>query len=384
MKYIGDFVEDATVNIFFTTNDGSGGAVDPSSAFEAADVRIYKGSSATQKATANGLTMTSPFDSVTGLHCLTIDTSIDTGDTGFWTAGADYTVVLVPDETVDSQTVVAVLAQFSIENRNRKADLRQIGGSAVNTSSAQLGVNVVQAGGTAWGSGAITAGVIAPDAIGASELATDAVTEIAAGVWGAATRTLTAIDEDATTLDLDATIRAAVGMASADLDTQLDAILADTAEIGTAGAGLTAIPWNAAWDAEVESEVADALAAYDPPTHAELQARTLAAADYATASDLATVDSNVDAILVDTGTTIPGLIGALNNISTADILAAGDVDGFSIEESLKLILATQVGKLSGAATTTITIRAADDSKDRITATVDESGNRTAVTLDADG
>lgn len=83
----------------------------------------------------------------------------------------------------------------------------------------------------------------------------------AADVWAAGTRTLTAFDEDATTLDLDATIRAAVGLASANLDTQLDAIptaaenraemdsnstkladiLTDTAEIGAAGAGLTNI-----------------------------------------------------------------------------------------------------------------------------------------------
>lgn len=39
----------------------------------------------------------------------------------------------------------------------------------------------------------------------------------------------------------------------------IDAILLDTAEIGTAGAGLTAVPWNATWDAQVQSEVADAL-----------------------------------------------------------------------------------------------------------------------------
>lgn len=38
-------------------------------------------------------------------------------------------------------------------------------------------------------------------------------------------------------------------------------ILVDTAEIGAAGAGLTAVPWNAAWDAEVESEVNDGLVA---------------------------------------------------------------------------------------------------------------------------
>lgn len=33
----------------------------------------------------------------------------------------------------------------------------------------------------------------------------------------------------------------------------------DTSEIGAAGAGLTAVPWNASWDTEVQSEVFDAL-----------------------------------------------------------------------------------------------------------------------------
>ena len=37
--------------------------------------------------------------------------------------------------------------------------------------------------------------------------------------------------------------------------------------IGAAGAGLTAIPWNVAWDAEVQSECADALVAYGASTH---------------------------------------------------------------------------------------------------------------------
>jgi len=39
----------------------------------------------------------------------------------------------------------------------------------------------------------------------------------------------------------------------------VQAILVDTAVIGALGAGLTAIPWNASWDAEVQSEVVDAL-----------------------------------------------------------------------------------------------------------------------------
>src|SRR3972149_322220 len=41
----------------------------------------------------------------------------------------------------------------------------------------------------------------------------------------------------------------------------VQAILVDTAVIGALGAGLTAIPWNASWDTEVQSEVDDALVA---------------------------------------------------------------------------------------------------------------------------
>lgn len=97
----------------------------------------------------------------------------------------------------------------------------------------------------------------------------------------------------------------------------LDDIEAQTDDIGVAGAGLTAIPWNASWDAEVQSEVADALTAYDPPTNAEMEARTLASASYATAAALATVDSNVDAILVDTGTTLDGKIDTIDTVVDA-------------------------------------------------------------------
>lgn len=156
-------------------------------------------------------------------------------------------------------------------------------------------------------------------------------THSAADVWAVGTRTLTGLDEDATTIDLDATIRTAIGLATANLDTQLADIptvsefdartlaaadyfdpAADTVanvttvatttnltnlpaitanwltaaglaadavseiqsglatstalstlatQVGTAGNGLTAVPWNAAWDAEVQSEVQDAIEA---------------------------------------------------------------------------------------------------------------------------
>jgi len=45
------------------------------------------------------------------------------------------------------------------------------------------------------------------------------------------------------------------------VNAKLDVIEAQTDDIGTAGAGLSAIPWNAAWDAEVQSEVQDAIEA---------------------------------------------------------------------------------------------------------------------------
>jgi len=68
------------------------------------------------------------------------------------------------------------------------------------------------------------------------------------------------------------------------------------------GSFLAAIPWNAAWDAEVQSECTDALNAYDPPTNAEMVARTLVSASYATAASVA--DAVWDEIL--SGHTVSG------------------------------------------------------------------------------
>ena len=79
----------------------------------------------------------------------------------------------------------------------------------------------------------------------------------------------------------------------------------------------------------------------------------------------------------------------LDNIPTSseiatEILAAGDVDGYSLEGTLKLCLAALAGKISGAGTGTITIRSADDTADRIVATTDLKGNRLSITIDEAG
>lgn len=111
MNYPEDFT---TVPLYFVTATHTGAPVAPSSAFEAADVLIYKNGGVAQKTTTNGITMTSPFDSITGLHRVLIDTSNDTGDAGFWEAGAVYTVILNADETVDGITPLVEIGTFGI------------------------------------------------------------------------------------------------------------------------------------------------------------------------------------------------------------------------------------------------------------------------------
>jgi len=176
---------------------------------------------------------------------------------------------------------------------------------------------------------------------------------------------------------------------------------------------------------------ASALATYDPPTKAELDAAVLPLALEATAQD----------ILVDTGTTIPGtlatiagyidtevasIISAIADLPTnselatalagaddavlaavadvptnAELAAAlaplaletsvqdvkaqtdlipGTADGYTWAERELLVSSAAMGLSDGFGTPTIHYRALDDSKDRITATVN-AGNRTAVTLD---
>jgi hypothetical protein len=139
------------------------------------------------------------------------------------------------------------------------------------------------------------------------------------------------------TAPLDAAgVRSAVGLANADLDTQLGTIdnLVDDLE-----ARLTALR-----------------AANLDNLDATISSR-LASVSYSAAP---TANQNADAWLDRT-----------DGIET----------GYTPRQVLRLIVAALAGELSGAATTTITLRNITDTKARITATVDADGNRTAVTYD---
>lgn len=122
----------------------------------------------------------------------------------------------------------------------------------------------------------------------ATEMAS-AFTEIKGATWSSATDTLEHIRDKQSDIETD----------TQDLQTQ----------IGTDGAGLTNIPWNSAWDAEVQSECTDALNAYDPPTATEMNARTLPSASYATAAALSTHDGKLDTV----DTVVDGIQADLSN-----------------------------------------------------------------------
>ncbi len=107
-------------------------------------------------------------------------------------------------------------------------------------------------------------------------------------------------------------------------------------------------------------------------------------------------EASLLATLVGVGTASNVNLNAKGNIS-ADVtpftelspesLAAAILDKSNVEsnltvrEALKLLSAVLAGEVSGGGTTTITFRSTDDTKDRVVATVDNDGNRTAITYD---
>jgi hypothetical protein len=196
--HLGDVPAGSTLYIPFCSYDANGASV-TLTGLAATDIEIYKNGSVTQRSSDAGYALLDTdgidFDGVTGLHGFSIDLN-DNTDAGFYSVGGFYWVV-VSTVTIATQTVTLLAATFRIVAAESsagvpKADVSHIAGSAVSTSSAQIGVNVVNAGGTAWGSGAITAaaiadgaidaGAIASDAITAAKLASDVATEIAGGV----------------------------------------------------------------------------------------------------------------------------------------------------------------------------------------------------------
>ncbi len=181
---------------------------------------------------------------------------------------------------------------------------------------------------TTFATGAIDAAAIATDAIGASEIADNAITAsvIANNAIGSAQMAADAIDASA--LADDAVVEIVAGMN----DPSVAEIVAGMND-PSAGAIADAV-WN--------EPTAD---------HVAAGSFGLLAADktgFQLASD------GVDAIVIETG--------------------------INMRQAVSVSLASAAGKISGSETTTVTIKGANTSTTRISATVDANGNRTAITL----
>ena len=110
--YLGDFPADQAIYFLWDTNDASGASITRSTD---GTISVYKdnsdGSSFDETQVATGITNDEDFDGLTGVH----ECCITTTD-AWYEVGHDYAVVLSA-ATIDEQTINAVLAHFSIENR---------------------------------------------------------------------------------------------------------------------------------------------------------------------------------------------------------------------------------------------------------------------------
>lgn len=115
MDALGNVAVGSTIHISFDTHDKKGGRVNFDAAIEAADIRIYKDGGTTERASVAGITVSEGFDSLVGLHQVSIDLSDDT-DPGFYTKGSFFKVAIYPDETLDGENVSKWIGSFRIED----------------------------------------------------------------------------------------------------------------------------------------------------------------------------------------------------------------------------------------------------------------------------
>lgn len=142
-----------------------------------------------------------------------------------------------------------------------------------------------------------------------------------------------------------------------------------TTRVLTAGTNLNDIS-----EAEVNAQVDAALADYDGPTRAEATSDKnevlSAVGDVPTNAELATALSGLNDPTANA--IADALLDRANGVETS----------LTVRQAMRIMMAALAGKASGLDTPSVTYRDTNDTKDRITATTDVNGNRTAVTLDA--
>ncbi len=234
MSYQGDFTTANTIYLFFNTFDSN----DPSAsvaiaAFVIADVEVFKDGSPTPRDNTTGYALLDTdgidFSGDVGIGGISIDLSDDT-DAGFFAAGSEYMVKIGPT-TIDAAVINFVAGTFSIERAGgaiallkgtnslsdieAKIDLAQLD---LDTLTGSDGVTLATAQGN------YAPNIVVPDAAGVAPTAAEIETEI----WDAL---------QSAHVIADSMGALATELALVKAETVL--ILADTDDIGIAGAGLT-------------------------------------------------------------------------------------------------------------------------------------------------
>lgn len=290
--HLGYVPASSTVYVPFHTFNAAGASV-TISGLAVTDIEIYKNGSVTQRSSDAGYALLDTdgidFDSLTGIHGFSVDLS-DNTDAGFYASGSTYWVV-VSAVTVDSQTVSFVAATFYIGPS--PANLIAVNGTSIATLTGAypaLGIaesGTMQAGSTGTTAVLRSATSFADDTVigftiwitggtgvGQSRLITD---------WVSATDTAT-VATWTTTPDNTSTyivFPTAASPANADIT----AILADTNELQT--------DWANGGRLDVILDARASQASVD------------------------TVDTVVDAILVDTGTTLDAALATVDTVVDA-------------------------------------------------------------------
>jgi len=336
MLYLGNRTEDSIIDFMWSSNGADGASITRSTN---GTISVYKGNSTTQ--TTTGVTDTEDFDSLTGIHHCRIDTSAD----AFYEVGYDYMVVLSA-ATIDSKTVNAVLAVFSIEKGFAEVDVTKWTGTTVAAPDTAGYPKVTIKDGTGTGEidtasgkvllqdGSITAAVITTGAIDADAIADNAIDAgaIATGAITAAKFAAGAIDADA--IGADAITAAKI---AADAVTEIQSGLATAAALATVDGLIDTIvaklptgfimgsSSTLSLDGTIQNTQTYAQATWVKlPTQYIMGSST--PADMNDEIDAILADTNelqtdwvnggrldllIDAILEDTGTTLPAQIAAL-------------------------------------------------------------------------
>jgi len=395
-----------TIRIGPFVDDTDGKTAETALTIAQADVRLSKnGAAAAQKNDA-----TSATHDENGYYRVPLDTTdtntegtldVCVSEAGALPVIAKFTVL--PAEVYDS---------FVAGTDKLQVDLVQINGTAEGSTS--IRANVVAAAGTqVTGADDFKADLTSLNDPTAAAVATAVRSELTTELGRIdATITSRAVAGDAMTLTTGE--RAAVGTAIWDKDIST---YANAGEAGTllkiAEANTTSIKTTDVIKANVvqisgDTTAADNLEAYCDGTTpipanttevagssvsgvadfradlTTLNDPTAAAVASAVRTELATELGRVDATVSSraaTGDAMTLTTGERDAVAAALLdLANGVETGITTRQALRATLAALAGKVTGMDTNAPVFRAGDDSKDRITATTDANGNRSAVTL----